>query len=400
MNISNRSVVPWNDSRTKPVVYHCVKAACVLSGVMAFLFGFCIHAQGITAEDKEQLITYHNEVRNEVGVGPVSWSDEAAALAQKWADHLAATGEFKHNEQKGNFGENIAINSSVLGGAKAWYSEIKDYRPGAKIGEPGAQFEIVGHYTQMIWNSTEKIGAGVAVMSKGDFIGQVVLVCNYAPPGNYLGEIPYGPGAKATMSTLPQPVVPAPAAQQTQDPAPLPPPAAPAAGEPDAFGEKFELTSTALVNGAEIPVKYTGEGDDISPPLAWKGAPAGTKSFFLGCEDLDAPSAANPNPDGPFVHWLILNIPADTKDLPADVPRQEKLTRPAGATQGRNGFDEIGYAGPMPPKGSGRHRYVFTIHAMDRVHVPDPNVTPVEFLQILKDSILATAQLTGTYEVP
>lgn len=163
--------------------------------------------------------------------------------------------------------------------------------------------------------------------------------------------------------------------------------------------EKFELTSTAFVNGAKIPVKYTGEGEDISPPLAWTGAPAGTKSFLILCEDPDAPSAANPSPDGPFVHWFILNIPANAEVLPAGVPRQEKLSLPAGALQGHNGFDEIGYSGPMPPAGSGRHRYIFTIHAMDRVHVLDPNLTPLEFVQILQGSVLATAELMGTYEV-
>lgn len=162
--------------------------------------------------------------------------------------------------------------------------------------------------------------------------------------------------------------------------------------------EEFELTSTAFKEGERIPVKYTGEGADVSPPLAWKGAPAGTKSFMIICTDPDAPDPKNPDPN-PFVHWTILNIPGSTTNLPEGLPRTERLTTPAGAIQGPNGFNETGYGGPMPPKGSGRHRYFFTIFAMDRVHVLDPNLTQQEFLKILESSVLAKAELMGTYEV-
>lgn len=160
---------------------------------------------------------------------------------------------------------------------------------------------------------------------------------------------------------------------------------------------EFELTSAAFVNGAEIPVTQTGK-DGISPPLAWKGAPAGTKSFMIICTDPDAPSPANPDPN-PFVHWFILNIPADTKYLLAGIPRLQQVSTPFGAVQLINGTGEIGYIGPMPPAGSGKHRYVFTIYAMDRVHVIDPNMTIEEFSKILNSSVLAKAELMGTYEV-
>jgi Raf kinase inhibitor-like YbhB/YbcL family protein len=160
---------------------------------------------------------------------------------------------------------------------------------------------------------------------------------------------------------------------------------------------EFELTSTSFVNGAEIPVKYTGE-NGISPPLAWKGAPAGTKSFMIICTDPDAPSPAKPDPN-PFVHWFILNIPADTKSLLPNVPGETNLAVPAGAVQLLNGFEETGYGGPMPPKGSGRHRYFFTIFAMDRVHVIDPKLTIEEFSKILQSSVLGRAELMGTYEI-
>jgi Raf kinase inhibitor-like YbhB/YbcL family protein len=162
--------------------------------------------------------------------------------------------------------------------------------------------------------------------------------------------------------------------------------------------EEFELTSTAFKDGARIPFEHTGAGANISPPLAWKGAPAGTKSFMLICTDPDAPSPANPDPN-PFIHWFVLNIPATTKYLLAGVPRLEQLSTPFGATQFSNGFDEIGYSGPMPPKGSGKHRYIFTIFAMDRVHVLDPNLAPEAFEKILESSVLAKAELIGNYEI-
>ncbi|MFM9873495.1 MAG: YbhB/YbcL family Raf kinase inhibitor-like protein [Fimbriimonadaceae bacterium] len=166
-----------------------------------------------------------------------------------------------------------------------------------------------------------------------------------------------------------------------------------------AVKEEFTLTSTAFQNGTRIPIEHTGVGTNTSPPLAWKGAPAGTKSFMIICTDPDAPSPANPDPN-PFVHWIILNIPATTANLLASIPRLEQVSTPLGAVQGPNGFGEIGYSGPMPPAGSGKHRYVFTILAMDRVHVLDPNLSSEEFLKILDSSVLAKAELMGTYEIP
>ncbi|ARU41506.1 hypothetical protein CCB80_10315 [Armatimonadetes bacterium Uphvl-Ar1] len=166
-----------------------------------------------------------------------------------------------------------------------------------------------------------------------------------------------------------------------------------------AVKEEFTLSSPAFQNGTRIPVEHTGVGANTSPPLAWKGAPAGTKSFMIICTDPDAPSPANPDPN-PFVHWIILNIPATTNNLLAGVPALEQLSNPLGAVQGPNGFDKLGYSGPLPPAGSGQHRYIFTIFAMDRVHVLDPNLSSEEFLKVLDSSVLAKAELMGTYEIP
>ncbi len=109
----------------------------------------------------------------------------------------------------------------------------------------------------------------------------------------------------------------------------------------------ISVTSTAFEAGKPIPKKYTGEGEDVSPPLAWSNVPQATKELALICDDPDAPL-------GTWVHWVLYKIPAETTSLPEGLPREKILTAPA-AVQGVNSFskDNLGYRGPMPP--SGRH---------------------------------------------
>ena len=148
----------------------------------------------LTAKEADEIVAYHNKARKDVGVDPVKWSSEIAKYAQAWADHLAESGEFKHRPGEGEwaqkYGENIAINATALKGAEAWYSEIKDYKEGTPIPEDFSKF-TAGNYTQMVWKKSTKIGCGVAVMKKGDYKGLLVIVCNYDPPGNFIGEKPY-----------------------------------------------------------------------------------------------------------------------------------------------------------------------------------------------------------------
>jgi pathogenesis-related protein 1 len=148
----------------------------------------------MTDADARAFVEYHNTVRKEVGVGPVTWSKDLAAFAQKWADRLAASGELEHRPADGEwaqkYGENLAVNASALKGAETWYGEKKDYEKGTAIPEDFSQFKA-GHYTQMVWKGTTKIGAGVAVVKEGRFKGLMVVVCNYDPPGNIIGEKPY-----------------------------------------------------------------------------------------------------------------------------------------------------------------------------------------------------------------
>lgn len=149
----------------------------------------------------------------------------------------------------------------------------------------------------------------------------------------------------------------------------------------------MQLTSTAFSEGSTIPTEHTGDGRDSSPPLAWSGAPANTKSFALICDDPDAPR-------GTWVHWVLWDLPAQTHKLPEGVPAQKQLD--GGARQGVNDFRKIGYGGPAPPPGK-PHRYFFKLHALDTTLNLEPGATKAQLEDAMKGHVLAQAQLMGTY---
>ena len=152
----------------------------------------------------------------------------------------------------------------------------------------------------------------------------------------------------------------------------------------------MKLSSSAFKSAAEIPEKYTCENLDISPPLAWSGAPEGTQSFALICDDPDAPV-------GTWVHWVIYNIPAKTNQLPESVDPMEELA--SGARQGVNSFGRIGYGGPCPPRGHGYHRYFFKLYALDAaLSLKEEKVTKQVLLEAMQGHILAETQLMGKYQ--
>lgn len=148
----------------------------------------------------------------------------------------------------------------------------------------------------------------------------------------------------------------------------------------------MEIKSRAFGNGEMIPVKYTCDGADFSPPLEWTAGPAGTKSFALICDDPDAPM-------GTWVHWVIYDIPPTTLMLAEGITREKEL--PGGGTQGINDFRKIGYGGPCPPGGT--HRYFFRLYALDTVLGLKPGITRDHLLKAMKGHILAEAQTMGTY---
>ena len=161
---------------------------------------------------------------------------------------------------------------------------------------------------------------------------------------------------------------------------------------------KIELTSTAFQEGQRIPAKYTGESDDVSPPLAWKSVPEGTQQLALICDDPDAPSRKNPGPQ-PWVHWVIYGIPATAQGLPEGIARVARPEKPAGILQGKNSWpdDNIGYHGPMPPPKSGDHRYFFRLYALDVKLPSEPGLDKKALLNAMRDHILGEGHLMGTY---
>lgn len=120
----------------------------------------------------------------------------------------------------------------------------------------------------------------------------------------------------------------------------------------------IKITSTAFQPGGPIPSKHTCEDQNLSPPLAWSGAPPGTKSFALIVDDPDAPDPAKPQ--RVYVHWVVYNLPAATVAL---VENASKKGLPKGAVQGKNDWGKAEYGGPCPP--IGRHRYFFKFYALD-----------------------------------
>lgn len=157
---------------------------------------------------------------------------------------------------------------------------------------------------------------------------------------------------------------------------------------------KLSLSSSVLGAGQPIPKKYTGEGEDVSPPLAWSEAPAGTKEFALICDDPDAP-----RPE-PWVHWVLYRLPAGTTNLPEGMPRSAELAVPAGARQGTNSWpkDNVGYRGPLPPPGHGVHHYHFKVYALDTSLSLPPGADKQAVLTAMKGHVLAQGELIGTYE--
>jgi Raf kinase inhibitor-like YbhB/YbcL family protein len=148
-----------------------------------------------------------------------------------------------------------------------------------------------------------------------------------------------------------------------------------------------ELTSMAFQPGATIPKQYTGDGADQSPPLRWSEPPKGTQSLALICDDPDAPR-------GTWVHWILFNLPAQTRELGEGVPTIETLG--TGTKQGKNDFGQIGYGGPAPPKGK-PHRYFFKLYALDVTLDLPPGATKTQLTDAMKGHVLAEGQLVGNY---
>ncbi len=150
----------------------------------------------------------------------------------------------------------------------------------------------------------------------------------------------------------------------------------------------FELKSPAFSNEQRIPVKYTGDGENLSPPLEWSDPPPGTKSFALVVEDPDAPS-------GIFRHWGLYNIMAERRTLPEGVGHSLKME---DLGMGVNDFGEPRYGGPAPPKGHGTHHYHFKLAALDvEALTKKPKAKVEDIWNMAQKHIIDQAELVGTY---
>jgi hypothetical protein len=147
------------------------------------------------------------------------------------------------------------------------------------------------------------------------------------------------------------------------------------------------ITSPSFEHETDIPSKHTCEGADVSPPLAWAGVPAGTKSLALIVDDPDAPDPRAPKTT--WVHWVVFGIPPTVSTLAEGGPL------PAGAHEGLNDWKTVGYRGPCPP--IGRHRYFHKLYALDTVlsDLGQPDKAALE--RAMKGHILAQGTLIGMY---
>ncbi len=175
-----------------------------------------------------------------------------------------------------------------------------------------------------------------------------------------------------------------PSCQSKQLPAVEPKPDSDAVTQPQ-IG-RLKLTSPAFADGAAIPPRYTCDGGDISPPLAWSEVPSTAKSLALVCEDPDAPGRI-------WTHWIVYDLPPNTSSIPENSSEGEI---PVGGKQGVNDFHKTGYGGPCPPGGT--HRYFFKLYALDTVSsIPEPDATRTLVMQAMSGHIIQQAQLIGTY---
>jgi Raf kinase inhibitor-like YbhB/YbcL family protein len=150
----------------------------------------------------------------------------------------------------------------------------------------------------------------------------------------------------------------------------------------------LQITSSAFRDGGSIPKKFTCDGTDVSPALAWNGTPAKTKAFAVIVDDPDAPG-------GTWVHWVLYDLPADAHNLPEGAPKNPRL--PNGAFQGRNDFGKIGYNGPCPPRGAA-HRYFFKLYALDAETNLKAGATKADVERTMNRHILAQTQLIGIFQ--
>ena len=153
-----------------------------------------------------------------------------------------------------------------------------------------------------------------------------------------------------------------------------------------------QLLSDAFLFGRPIPLQYSGDGQDLSPPLKWTGLPENTQELALIVEDPDAPANV------PFVHWVIYRIKPDSPGLPAGIAPDAAPSAPLGVMQGKNSFKRFGYAGPKPPPGHGVHHYHFRLYVLDKPLQVQTGLDAQALMAAMAGNIVDQGELIGTYE--
>jgi Raf kinase inhibitor-like YbhB/YbcL family protein len=150
----------------------------------------------------------------------------------------------------------------------------------------------------------------------------------------------------------------------------------------------LRLTSPAFGHDAELPLRHTADGEDVSPPLEWSGVPEGTRELALVCDDPDADA-------GVVTHWVVYGLAPDSTYLPEAVPNDAIVDEPVSLVQGLNEFDEVGYQGPEPDDDRGPHRLFFRLFALDEELDLPAGVTRSELRRAAKDHIIGSTELVG-----
>ena len=166
-----------------------------------------------------------------------------------------------------------------------------------------------------------------------------------------------------------------------------------------AQANRFSLSSPTLADqGFSARQLFDGfgcTGQNISPALAWKNAPAGTQSFAVTLYDPDAPTGSG------WWHWVVYNIPANAQALPENASNASSRALPPGSNQGRTDFGSAAYGGPCPPAGDQPHRYVFTLHALKTAHLDLPaDASPALIGFMIHANIIEKTSITYRYGRP
>jgi len=158
---------------------------------------------------------------------------------------------------------------------------------------------------------------------------------------------------------------------------------------PARMGARLAVTSPAFASGKTLDGKYTQNGENMSPPLAWTKGPVGTVSYVVLAEDSGVNRAE------PIVHWIVYNIPSSMRYLPSETPGDTSL--PTGVMQGKNVSGSAGYIGPKPPAGQ-THSYHFQVFALNgRLDIDPANADRATVLAAMKGRVVALGDVVGNY---